>query len=263
MQTPVHDDDASILIDHQHMVKRVVTEMRTNPEPLTLEDLADLAGLSPFYFSRIFRDVTGIPPGEFATSIRFERAKELLLTTPASVTDICFEVGYGSLGTFSSRFKELVGATPAAFRELPDILAGTPLRSDAVGIRAALRHSPTSVQVTMEFPPDRDAYIFVGVYPANIAASRPIVGQMVTEPGPIVFPRVPVGTWVVLSAAMPSLIDPVRHLVPRGDILVARSEPFRMSPDDPRPTVHLKYFSPGPFEPPVLTALVPGLLQRG
>src|SRR5699024_1369407 len=116
-----------IAVDHHRMVAHVVQVMRTSHDPLTLDDLAETAGLSPYYFARTFRAIVGIPPGEFQTALRFERAKQLLLTSPASTTEICFEVGYDSLGTFSSRFKRLVGVGPAQFRALPHIMADTDL----------------------------------------------------------------------------------------------------------------------------------------
>jgi AraC family transcriptional regulator len=79
---------------------------------LSLRTMAEIAQLSPYHFARTFRRVTGIPPGEIQTTVRLERAKQLLLTTDLSVTGVCFEVGYESLGTFTTRFTQLVGLSP-------------------------------------------------------------------------------------------------------------------------------------------------------
>jgi AraC family transcriptional regulator len=79
-------EPTDISVDYAHLVSRLIRLMRTSDEPLTLDDLAEMAGLSPFHFARIFRAVSGVPPVEFQTSLRFARAKEMLLTTPASVT---------------------------------------------------------------------------------------------------------------------------------------------------------------------------------
>ncbi len=81
--------------------------------------LADVACLSAFHFSRVFRAVTGIPPGQFLAVLRLELAKRLLLTSDLPVTDICSAVGYTSVGTFTSQFTELVGMTPIHLRRLP------------------------------------------------------------------------------------------------------------------------------------------------
>lgn len=261
--TEAHDrqiEEASIAHDHAAMVERVIGAMRVEQELLTLGDYADIAGVSPFYFNRIFKSVIGIPPGEFATSLRFERAKQLLLTTPASVTDVCFEVGYESLGTFSSRFKKLVGVTPAGFRQLPDAVADLDFGRSTFRVDPRMLYARGRVEGTMQFPQENAAFsLFVGVYPAALAASVPVTGRMITEPGEWELPHVPFGTWIVLSAAVPRMNDPVSHLLPANSMLVASSEVIVLTPDAPLARVHLAYRAPGLLEPPVLTAL-PALL---
>lgn len=252
-------ESPDILVDHTFMVERVIKEMRAETEPLKLEDLAEIAGLSPFYFNRIFKSVIGIPPGEFATSLRFERAKNLLLTTPASVTEICMEVGYGSLGTFSSRFKHMVGVTPATFRNLPDHVADLDFGRPIFNADPRQFHIRGRIKGTMSFPDDRRASFFVGIYPAAIAVSKPVVGRMITEPGPFELPYVPYGHWMVLSAAVPQVSDPLEHLLPAGKMLVAASEAFDVHPGKEVVKIHLNYREPSIYEPPVVTAL-PALL---
>ncbi len=83
---------------------------------ITLETAARQACLSPFHFNRLFAQAFGETPHEFVTRMRVEEAKKLLLAENHSVTDICFDVGYLSLGSFSSRFRSLTGLSPAAFR---------------------------------------------------------------------------------------------------------------------------------------------------
>jgi AraC family transcriptional regulator len=87
-------------------------------EPLSLDDIADAAILSKFYFSRVFRSATGTSPGRFLTAVRLYKAKNLLLETSSTVTDISFQVGFNSLGTFTTRFTYSVGVSPARFRHL-------------------------------------------------------------------------------------------------------------------------------------------------
>ena len=91
---------------------------------VSLEDAAREANLSPFYFNRLFTQVFSETPHEFVTRRRIERAKKLLLSDTASVTDICFDVGYESLGSFSTRFHSLTGVSPAAFRREARVLFG-------------------------------------------------------------------------------------------------------------------------------------------
>jgi AraC-like DNA-binding protein len=85
-------------------------------ERISLADAAVLAGLSPFYFHRLFASTFGETPHEFVTRLRIDHAKKLLLAGNHSITDICLDTGYESLGSFSARFQSLTGLSPAAFR---------------------------------------------------------------------------------------------------------------------------------------------------
>ena len=85
-------------------------------EPLGVDDLAAAAGLSRAHFSREFRRTFGETPHRYLQRRRVERAMFLLRETDRSVTDICLAVGFGSLGTFSRTFREIVGRSPRAYR---------------------------------------------------------------------------------------------------------------------------------------------------
>jgi AraC-like DNA-binding protein len=85
-------------------------------ERVSLTEAAAHAGLSPFYFQRLFAQAFNETPHEFVTRLRIDHAKKLLLAGNHSVTDICFDAGYESLGSFSTRFHSLTGLSPAAFR---------------------------------------------------------------------------------------------------------------------------------------------------
>src|SRR5436305_10069087 len=119
--TPIFREDAprhETLAIQTQAVERAIQTMHTHlHEVLTLEDLASVAFLSPSHFNRVFCRLIGIPPGEFLSALRFQAARRLLLTTSLSVTDICFEVGYTSTGSFTSRFTHLVGLSPRLLRQ--------------------------------------------------------------------------------------------------------------------------------------------------
>jgi len=85
-------------------------------DPLTVADLAAAAGLSPAHFSREFRRAFGESPHQYVLTRRLERAAALLRNTDRSVTDICFAVGLGSLGSFTSSFRRVYGASPGDYR---------------------------------------------------------------------------------------------------------------------------------------------------
>ncbi|WP_448320124.1 helix-turn-helix domain-containing protein [Streptomyces sp. CO7] len=89
---------------------------RDYAEPLDVPALAAVALMSPGHFSRSFRAAFGETPYSYLMTRRVERAKALLRRGDMSVTEVCFAVGCTSLGSFSSRFTELVGETPSAYR---------------------------------------------------------------------------------------------------------------------------------------------------
>jgi AraC-like DNA-binding protein len=85
--------------------------------PLEVRAVAAVAHVSEAHFSRSFRAVFGETPHHYLQRRRVERSMFLLRETDRSVTDICFDVGFGSLGTFSRTFRQIVGETPSSYRE--------------------------------------------------------------------------------------------------------------------------------------------------
>jgi AraC-like DNA-binding protein len=89
---------------------------RCYAEPLDLDALAAEAGFSRYHFARAFRATYGETPRGYLTRRRVERAKDLLRSADVTVTEVCMLVGFSSLGSFSSRFRELVGVPPSEYR---------------------------------------------------------------------------------------------------------------------------------------------------
>ena len=90
---------------------------RAYAEPLDVRAVAAVAHISEAHFSRSFRAVFGETPHRYLQRRRVERSMFLLRETDRSVTDICLDVGFTSLGTFSRTFREIVGETPSAYRD--------------------------------------------------------------------------------------------------------------------------------------------------
>jgi len=100
---------------------------REYAQPLDVEALARDAHMSAGHFSRQFRLAYGESPYSYLMTRRIERAMALLRRGDLSVTETCFDVGCSSLGTFSSRFSELVGMSPSTYRsEEAGAMAGIP-----------------------------------------------------------------------------------------------------------------------------------------
>jgi transcriptional regulator GlxA family with amidase domain len=130
---------------------------RAYAEPLDIPAIAGVACLSEAHFSRTFRACFGETPHRYLQRRRVERSMFLLRETERSVTDVCFDVGFTSLGTFSRTFREIVGETPSGYREThppieaphcfqmaatrPRVAAGVPRRSSSFG-EAAVAAAP-------------------------------------------------------------------------------------------------------------------------
>jgi AraC-like DNA-binding protein len=103
------------LADLAHLRRARDLMDRDYAQPLSVPDMATAALMSPAHFSRKFRAAYGETPYSYLMTRRIERAKALL-RQGVSVTDACFAVGCTSLGSFSSRFTEIVGQTPSQYR---------------------------------------------------------------------------------------------------------------------------------------------------
>lgn len=105
-------------LDTLVLLRRVRDRMdREYAQPLDVESLARDAHISTGHLSRQFRRAFGESPYQYLMTRRIERAMTLLRSSELSVTEVCFAVGCQSLGTFSTRFTELVGVPPSVYRE--------------------------------------------------------------------------------------------------------------------------------------------------
>ena len=107
----------SVDLDELRRLRRARDRMdREYAQPLDVAALARAALMSPGHFSRRFRETYSETPYSYLMTRRIERAKALLRRGDLSVTEVCFEVGWQSLGSFSARFTEVVGETPSDYR---------------------------------------------------------------------------------------------------------------------------------------------------
>ena len=202
---------------HRRVVERVITTARERLcEPISLHDMSRVAYLSTFHFNRVFHQITGLPPAKFIAAMRLDQAKRLLLNTDRSITDICFEVGYNSLSTFTRFFTQRVGLGPREFRYLAARITPASVESlcsnyaELTG-RATLR---TSVEGFVDSPNPCEGPIFVGLFRAHIPQSRPVGGALLMSSGVFRIGPVPDGVYHLLAAALPRLTDTVGYLLP-------------------------------------------------
>jgi AraC-like DNA-binding protein len=94
--------------------------------PISIRAVAREAAMSPFHFIRQFQAVFGETPHQLRIQSRLERAKHLLALSDYAVTDVCMEVGFSSLGSFSDLFARRVGLSPSAYRKRVRVLMPGP-----------------------------------------------------------------------------------------------------------------------------------------
>jgi AraC-like DNA-binding protein len=113
-------------------------------QPVTLDDMAQIACLSPNHFLRTFRQIFRQSPHQYLTALRLERAKKLLAGTALSVTEVCFAVGFASLGSFSWLFRRRFGISPEAYRQRKKGIPSGGGSADILSAvwKTALRFSP-------------------------------------------------------------------------------------------------------------------------
>lgn len=240
-------------------IERATMLIRTHfSEPLTLDDIAASAHMSRFHFSRVFRRETGISPGRFLAAIRIHEAKRLLLTSQTSIADVSCQVGYTSLGTFTTRFTECVGASPGQFRRLAEQNVVKPIKaaptrgSGPVGSLAG---------TVVDDGSGRPRPVFLGVFDRKIPQGNPDACLMIPAAGEWYMDSVPTGERYVLAVtAGPALDSHPHQSAIEHPMLVGGAGPVTIR-DGALSSVTLRLHAPRPTDPPVLLAL-PQLLRE-
>jgi AraC-like DNA-binding protein len=215
--------------------------------------MADIAYMSPYHFCRVFHQLIGIPPGEFLATLRLDAAKRLLLTTSLSVTDICYEVGYSGLGSFTTRFTQLVGLPPRLLRHLARNVDGPLLN--------ASQPSPCAVSCSrglsgfISGPAAFSGSICAGLFPKPIPQGRPVACTMLFAPGWCHIDPVPDGRYYLMVAAFPRSLDPNAYLLSGEALLVGVQGPLDVLNGSCDQQVEVTLRSHRVTDPPIIVAL--------
>jgi hypothetical protein len=218
---------------------------------------------SKFHFSRMFQRVTGISPGRYLSALRLAEAKRLLIDTSSSVIDISHQVGYASVGTFSSRFRSSVGLSPTMYRRLGGYVPQAPLEARRP---AAAATGAVISGTVLPVPTGRTGVISIGVFRDRIPQGHPVRCATLDEPGPFLLPNVPHGSWYLLARFAATGSDrAIPHPVAAGEapaaedgpaFLVSSQGPITVRPETTLYKVDVSLRPMTIFDPPVLTSIL-------
>ncbi|HMC30965.1 MAG TPA: AraC family transcriptional regulator [Candidatus Angelobacter sp.] len=173
MGSPVMRD--STLRSHHESVERVIEVMRNQiDQPMTLQQMAKIGFASPYHFNRTFRQVTGVPPFQFLYALRLEAAKRLLTQTQKKVIDICYEVGYNSVGTFTRRFAHVLGVSPTRLRKLARGRNKSSSAAAKIGRLSEQEKSGVRLTGYVAVPEDFRGLVAIGLFATPIPQGKPV-----------------------------------------------------------------------------------------
>lgn len=253
-------DGADLMTDRYAEIDEVIAYIHNNIyEPLPLSTLADYIGYSPYHFSRIFKDRIGLPPLYYVSSLRLEKAKDLLLHTHLSIRDVAMEIGQQSLGTFTTRFTERVGVTPSQFRNSREeadehLLSLQKLNSWRDSIPVV--NPNLTVEGTVEATAPFQGVILIGLFAKPIPEGLPLYGTLLSSVGSFRFGDVRPGTYYLMATSVPWGMQAVDFLLPKSTTLRTRSkEPIFVTPNSKTPHLHVTLHVPRLDDPPILISL--------
>jgi AraC family transcriptional regulator len=241
---------------NQVSVERAIRHMKEHlAEPLNLDALAQISAISKFHLVRVFDETTGTTPHHFLSCLRIQRAKERLLKSGASITDVCLEVGYNSLGTFSKTFSELVGVAPQAFRALPRRMTATQFAMTIWRYLAARKKIPGPViKGVVEGPSRPKGFVFVGTFSKGVPLGVPFSGTVMIGHGKFCIERPALPEFHLLAALLPlsaSLSDMAANLPISLVASLRVQNDLNAAPE----SQHLRLRPLRPTDPPIVLAL--------
>ncbi|MFC5650975.1 helix-turn-helix domain-containing protein [Paenibacillus solisilvae] len=227
-------------------------------EPLQLSGLAWQAGYSPYHFARIFKERIGLSPLYYVSSLRLQRAKELLLHTNMSIRDIGMEIGQQSLGTFTSRFTERVGVTPSGFRS-SIMQAAQCLESLQKLNHWRIPHSTSNkyarITGTIQAEIPFKGVILIGLFAKPIPEGLPLYGTLVSSLGEFCFTDVSPGTYYLMATSVSWGSQAIDFLLPQSTLRTRSKEPIQVKPFTFVPHQQVMLYEPRPDDPPILISL--------
>lgn len=232
-------------------------------DSLSLSKLAKYVAYSPYHFSRIFKERMGISPLYYVSSVRLQRAKQLLLDTNLSVRDISEEIGQQSLGTFTTRFNEKVGMPPSAYRQ-STIHAGINLEalknlndwSDPIPVLK--KEAIIEGKVHADTPVD--GVILIGLFPKPIPEGLPHYGTLISSLGEFRIQGIKPGVYYLMATAVEWGMQAKDVLLPHQTLRTRSRKPIIVEAGSV--SIHQVYLYPPRIDDPPILISLPLLMRQ-
>jgi len=246
---------------HHESVKRAIAAMRCGiDQPLSLRSLARIGFASPYHFTRTFRSVTGLPPLHFLSALRLDVARTLLLHTRRKVIDICYDVGYSSVGTFTRRFTASFGVSPQQFRVLAQSTRHEPHDSQNLMASGKRRPAGASLFGHVMTPSGFRGIVCVGLFTTPIPQSKPVACTIAAPSGDYQMLDVPQGKLFLFALGLELPIQPFDCFC-HDSALRAGGHSVRVNGDSISGDTDLLLRPPLPTDAPILLFLTE-LMQK-
>jgi len=248
---------ASTVRSHHESVDRVITAMRSRiDEPLSLQSMARIGFASRFHFNRTFRQITGIPPSQFLYALRLDAARRLLTETQRKIIDICYDVGYNSVGTFTRRFTDALGVSPSTFRELTQSPGENPIVLRPKPPASARRAAKTGHRVAgrIQVPSNFHGLVLIGLFETPIPQARPVACAIAGEDGTYRIEDAPEGDFYLFALGLEHPIQSP-ECFQYEEALRAGGHALQVEKNGVRGITYLHLRPPASYDPPVLMSL--------
>lgn len=246
MSGTAREIEEAIAFIHQHI-----------HDPLSLSQLARHVGYSPYHFIRLFKSEIGLSPYYYISSLRLQKAKDLLIHTHLPVRDIAMEVGYQSLGTFTTRFSEKVGVSPNAFRH-QKMLAESQLLSlrKTVGVDASEPCIQKGAKLVGSVHTENpfEGIVFVGMFLKPIPDAIPVYGTILMSPGRFSIANIRPGTYYLMATSVSWEMRSVDILLPYSTLRTRHHPPLVVRPGEIKHH-SVTLYPPRFSDPPILISL--------
>lgn len=240
-------------------IEEVISYIQKNiDEPLSLSQLANKVSYSPYHFTRIFKEKTGLSPLYYVSAMRLQKAKDLLLNTDLTVRDIGMEIGQQSLGTFTTRFTQKVGVTPSQFRksnmQVDDLLLSLQKLNDWREQDLTLNQY-ARIEGTVQATLPLKGFVLIGLFSKPIPEGFPLYGTLLSSLGDFCFTNVMPGTYYLMATSISWEMEFMDVLLPQTTLRTRSKKPVVVNSHSIVPYQEVTLYPPRIDDPPILVSI--------